>query len=165
MLVLLNKNRTLLVDTSEDDLYLMATEVADHKFPGGVSVERSSDAEVEAIAHWLKPRTRRLELGDKTTKFSDVRKQMTDLGCEFGSPDRNWVKIYRDTPEGRLSVRIGYPREGFSIGIKEIKHVRKVLKLDEQHGFDSGAFYGDLDAVVDGFVNLYRQVLERLALT
>ncbi|WP_144589426.1 type II toxin-antitoxin system death-on-curing family toxin [Brevibacterium casei] len=166
MLVSLQRNRTLLTETTEDELYDMATSVADHKFEIGPPGERTSDAEVAGIANWLTARTRRRTLGDRSTLFLELKAQLEAQGCEFGAPDRNYIKVYRETKDGRLSVKTGYPKANFEVGIKEIKRIRKYLLLDELHGIDSSAFYDDdVEAVVDRFVNTYRQVLDRLALT
>lgn len=166
MLVFLQQNRTLLVDTSEDDLYDMATQVAAHDFLLPDGQERSSDSEVAGIADWLGARTRPLVRGDKPMMFQELRAQLESQGCEFAAPDRNYIKVYRQTPEGRFSARLGYPRANFSVGVHDVKRVRRQLRFDELHGIDSGAFYDDdVEAVVDHFVNTYRQVLDRLALT
>lgn len=166
MLVFLQQNRTLLVGASEDDLYDMATGVAAHEFPLPPGIARDSDSEVEAIAAWLAERTRPLERGDRSMMFRDFKAQLESQGCEFGAPGKNFIKVFRQTDEGRRSARMGYPKANFNVGVQDVKRVRNALLLDESHGFDSGAFYEDsLEAVVDGFVNTYRQVLDRLALT
>lgn len=52
LLVLIDRNRLLLVDTTEDDLYDLATSVADHRIHD--SGERAKpDEGVRAIATWL----------------------------------------------------------------------------------------------------------------
>lgn len=166
MLVFLQRNRTLLVGATEDDLYEMATSVAAHEFPIPEGINRDADSEVAAIGAWLNERTRPLARGDKSLKFRDFRAQLESQGCVFVPPNKNFVKVYRRTGGGEFSARMGYPRANFNVGVQEVKRVRKLLKLDETHGYDSGAFYeDDLGAVVDGFVNTYRQVLDRLALT
>lgn len=166
MLVVLQRNRTLLVGTTEDDLYEMATKVAAHEFALPLGVSRDSDSEVAAIGSWLEERTRPLERGDRNMMFKDFRSQLESQGCTFGSPSRNYIKVYRETADGELSAKMGYPRANFNVDVRAVKRVRTLLQLDQAHGFDSGAFYeGDLDAVVDHFVNTYRQVLDRLALT
>ena len=103
-----------------------------------------------------------MSLGDRKMTFQTLKAQLTDLGCECTAPDRNFIKFYRDTPEGRLSVKTGYPRSDFDIAVNEVKRIRRALQLDEAHGFDSGAFY-DLESAVDGLANKYRHLLDRLA--
>lgn len=166
MLVFLQQNRTLLVETSEDDLYDMATRVAAHDFVIPEGEARSSDSEVAGVADWLAGRTRPLVRGDRSMIFQELRAQLETQGCEFGAPDRNFIKVYRQTPEGRFSAKLGYPRSNFDVGVRDVKRVRNQLRLAEIHGMDSGAFYeDDVEAVVDHFVNTYRHVLDRLALT
>lgn len=164
LLAFLQRNRLLLTDTSEDDMYDLATQVAAHTFPIACGRERNPDAEIEAIEGWLKKRARPLALGDRMMRFKEFKPQLEDLGCEFGKPDANFIKIYRSTPDGRLSVTIGYPKADYEIPVDQIKRVRRALKLDEVHGYDSGSFY-DLESSVDAFVNRYRQLLDRLAET
>lgn len=160
MLVLLDKNRVLLVDADEDDLYEMATRVAAHEF---LEEGRGDpDTEVEGIYRWLKPRTRTYSLGDSRLRFSELRERLQALDCEFDSPSGNFIKIRRSTPGGTYTHKTGYPRHNFEVSVQEIKRIRWGLRLDELHGIDSGAFY-DLEETVDGFANEYRQVLSRLA--
>jgi death-on-curing protein len=162
MLTLLQKNKVVLIGTSEDELYDLATQVAAHQFP--VTGVRSPDSEVAAIAAWLGKHTRSLQLGDRMMRFKEFKAQLEDLGCEFGKPDRNFIKIRRQTPTGELSARIGYPRADYEVPVNLIKEVRTNLQLDETHGVDSASFY-ELEATVDGFVNRYRHLLDRLAET
>lgn len=66
----------------------------------------------------------------------------------------HFIKVYRQTSEGRFSAKLGYPRSNFNVGVQDVKCVRNQLRLVEIHGMDSGAFYeDDVEAVVDHFVN------------
>lgn len=165
LLVVLNRNRMLVVNTSEEDLYDFATSVAAHEIALPANASRSADSEVAAIAAWLAKRTRTLERGDTHVQFSALRKQLEAQGCEFDAPSKNFIKVHRQTTDGKRSHRMGYPRADFNVGVKDIKILRQRLALDEPHGVDSGAFYGELEAVVDGFVNEHRRVLDWLAET
>lgn len=120
---------------------------------------------MEAVAKWLKQRSRDRESGDRAVKFSTLKSQLIQLGCEFKPPRNNFVKISRRTESGTRSTKIGYPRSTFDVGLQDIKKIRHDLQLDDTHGIDSAAFYEDMDAVVDKFINQHRQVLDRLALT
>lgn len=163
LLVILERNKKLLIDVTEEDLYDLATRVADHRFNIPIGRERDPDSEVEGIATWLDLHTRSLVRGDRAMLFTELRIQLIEQGCEFDKHDQNYIKIQRETTEGRLTVRTGYPRANFTVGVGEVKRIRRSLRLDEQHGVDSGTFYDDLEAVVDHFVNTHRQVLDRLA--
>ncbi len=157
MLVLLDQNGVLLTDTGEDELYNLATRTASHELDAD-----QSDEEVDEIAKWIDDRTRPEVRGQRRMRFREFRSLLEELGCTFDSPKGNAIKIYRDTPDGRYSVKAGYPNEHHEVPLGEVRRIRRALQLDEQHGYDSGAFY-DLEDAVDGFVNTYRQLMNRLA--
>jgi len=158
LLVFLNRNKTLLVDVSEDDLYDLITSLVKHELPLREDESRGADSEVAAVARWIGERSRTLQLGDRIMEFSELRQTLLELGCEFDSPNKNFIKIRRHG----YSVKTGYPRQKFTLDAPEIKRIRRSLKLDEAHGFDSGGFYS-LEGSVDAFVNKYRNVMRRLA--
>ena len=163
LLVLIDRNRLLLVDTTEDDLYDLATSVADHRIHA--SGERAlPDDEVGTIAAWLKPRLRPLRIGDRTMDFKEFKATLIDQGCTFDKPHQNFVKIRRQTPDREFTYRLGYPRPHFEVRVNTVKVARRRLGLDYASGIDSDAFYY-LEAVVDGFVAKYSQVLIRLSET
>ena len=157
LLVFLDRNSLLLVDTTEDDLYDLATQAADHRL-----TEERGDPEVEHIAGWIGDRTRQAQRGQRRMRFRELRSLLEEQGCEFDSPRKNRIKIHRSTAEGNYSVNAGYPNEHHEVPFNEVRRIRRALQLDEQHGFDAGAFY-DFDASVDSFVNTYRQLMNRLA--
>lgn len=157
MLVLLEKSDLLLIETSEQDLYELATRTANHDLP-----DTERDAEVAYIGRWIKGRTRNRTRGQERMRFHELRALLTELGCEFDPPKKNFIKIRRTTPDGKRTVRTGYPNEGFEVPLGELRRIRKRLGLDERSGYDSAAFF-ELDAAVDQFVNDYRQLMNRLA--
>lgn len=157
LLVFLDKNKTLLVDASEDDLYELARSVAAHEIP--VQGTRNADSEVAAIASWLRARTRNRVLGDSAMEYKELKGVLEELGCEFEKPEANFVKIRN----GSHMVKTGYPRANFEIAVNEIKRIRRSLCLDEIHGVDSAGFYA-LDSKVDEIVNEYRNLMKRLSL-
>lgn len=158
LLVYLDKNKTLLVDADEDDLYELARSVAAHDIPIKEGHQRNADSEVQAVAEWLKQHTRRCILGDSAMQFKALKALLEELGCQFEKPDANFIKIRN----GSYMVRTGYPRANFEIAVNEIKRIRRSLHLDEIHGVDSAGFYA-LDSKVDEIVNAYRNLMKRLA--
>lgn len=156
LLVFLDKNRTLLVNAGEDELYELARQVASHEIE--VKGERNTDSEVNSVASWIREHTRSRVLGDTATKFSELKELLEELGCTFDRPDSNYIKIRRDG----YVAKTGYPNAHFTVGVGEIKKIRRALKLDEMHGIDSAGFYS-LEETVDGFVNTYRNLMKRLA--
>lgn len=162
MLTFLQRNKVVIIDTTEDELYDFATQVAGHTFP--IAKLRTADHEVEAIADWLTVRTRSLELGDRKMQYKELKAQLEGLGCWFAKPNRSYVKIHRQVDGAHLTSKIVYQRADFEVPVQFVKRVRKQLRLDELSGTDSAAFY-DLESSVDAFVNRYRNLLDRLAET
>lgn len=158
LLVYLDKNKTLLVDATEDDLYELARSVAAHDIEIKPGALRNADTEVQAIAEWLRARSRQRVLGDSAIQFKELRDLLEELGCEFEKPEANFIKIRH----GSHMVKTGYPRANFEIAVNEVKRIRRSLHLDEVHGVDSAGFYA-LDSKVDEIVNNYRNLMKRLA--
>ncbi|WAL44881.1 type II toxin-antitoxin system death-on-curing family toxin [Rhodococcus pyridinivorans] len=155
-LVSLKFNNAVLCDTSQDDLYEMATRLVAHDFPLPRDAERTPETEVAALGSWLRSRTRRPEkLGDKAINMRELRPLLEARGCTFEQPSKNFVRISR---EGR-TIKTGYPRESFTVGIRTVKEIRKKLDLKD---IDSSEFY-DINFNVDNFVHEYSEVLTRLA--
>jgi hypothetical protein len=50
------------------------------------------------------------------------------------------------------------------VSVKTIKALRRLCKLTEEDGYDTGSFYEGADSI-DVFVNRYRTVLRRLEKT
>ncbi|MFY0989779.1 type II toxin-antitoxin system death-on-curing family toxin [Halomonas sp. C05BenzN] len=158
LLVFLDRNNTLLVDASEEDLYDLARSVAAHEIKIQKGKNRNADSEVSAIASWIRDRARSRVMGDTAMEFKGLKSLLEDQGCTFGSPDKNFIKIRR----GQWVVKTGYPRANFEVPVGEMKKIRKQLRLDEVHGIDSAGFY-DMDETVDAFVNKYRNLMKWLA--
>jgi hypothetical protein len=91
-------------------------------------------------------------------RFSELQEILRELGCTFDSPKKNFIKIRC----GSHSVVTGFPGHRFEVDAKEVKRIRKLLHLDEVHGLDSSGFY-NLEGAVDGFINRYRSLMDRLA--
>lgn len=158
LLIFLNRNKVLLVEVSEDDLYNLMTSIATHQLPIETGSQRTADEEVASLAGWLKAHGRALELGDQSIEFRELKKLLISQGCEFDAPKGNFIKIRR----GKRTFNTGYPRPSFEVSVQEIKRIRRGLHLDEIHGFDSQGFY-NLEGAVESFVNTHRNLMRRLA--
>lgn len=154
-LILLERNNYDLVNTSEDELFDMATSVVAHNFPLPENVERTDDAEVQALSSWFRNRMTSKQSGDVPLEFRKLRAILESHGCTFDAPNQNHIKIRR----GGFSVKTGYPRENFTVSVSEVKRIGQCLRLDE---IGSRDFY-DIDNAVDQFVIYYRDLLWRLA--
>jgi len=151
MLALIERNRCFLVNTTEDELYEMARNVA-------ADERRDADLATQELAIWLSPRIRRKVLGDTNMAYRDLKEVLEKAGCQFESPSQNYVKI----KNRNWVVKTGYPRASFDVPVKEVKRIRRALRLNEAQGVDSAALY-DLESTVDKFVNEYRDLMRRLA--
>ncbi|MFC8270420.1 Fic family protein [Streptomyces cinereoruber] len=160
-LVLLEKNRASLGEATEDDLYLLATDVANHKqatrFP-----KADPDSVVDEVARWFRPRIRDSRAGYRPMKTGDFLKSLKALGCDISPPDRSWVRVTPpESSEGRVA-KVAYGGDGRELSADYIRGIRQQLGLSLADGVDEAAFF-DLEPAVDRFVNEYRSVLDRLA--
>ncbi|MEU7698594.1 type II toxin-antitoxin system death-on-curing family toxin [Streptomyces sp. NPDC039028] len=155
-LVSLERNGFDLCNTSEEELYEMATTVVAGTFPINKNDTRDADSEVRALGSWFRSRIRKQSFGDHVMSFRELRKILVAHDCEFDSPEKNFIKIRR----GSLAVRTGYPKENFDVDVAEIKKIRRQLDL---HDLASSRDFYDFDNAVDNFVDEYRYLLQRLA--
>jgi death-on-curing protein len=155
-LVALERSCFDLCNTTEEELYDMATSIAADSFPIPKRLQADPDAEVRALAVWFRGRMKRQGTGDHVTNFRELRKILTAHGCEFDAPQGNSIRIRR----GPLVAKTGYPRENFEVSVAEVKNIRRKLDLDSLGS--SREFY-DIDNSVDQFVDDYRYLLWRLA--
>ncbi|EPR44477.1 death-on-curing family protein [Desulfovibrio sp. X2] len=157
MLIMLDKNRHMIVDTTEKDLYDLAKSLVTHSLLDE-NTDVTPDNEVDYIAGWIRERSRERVLGEQIISFPQLRAILEDMGCTFDAPYKNFIKIKK----GGLSVKTGYPRPNFELSISEIKRIRRGLHLDELHGTDTSGFY-NLGGQVDIFINKYRNLMKWLA--
>jgi death-on-curing protein len=161
MLVLLEKNHSSLGEATEDELYLLATDVADHKNSSRWPAT-DPDTVVMEVAKWLRPRIRDNRAGYRPMKTGDFLNSLKKLGCEVGSPDRSFVRVTPpEVGEGRLT-KVAYGGDGRELSASYVRGIRKQLGLALADGIDEATFF-DLEPAVDRFVNDYRGVLDRLA--
>lgn len=158
LFVFLDRNRHVLVQTSEDDLYTFAEGVADHRVDIPRRLERSAESEQLGISQWIRARVKPILAGDRHMRFSELKETLEALGCTFGKPEGNFIKIHN----GAHSVKIGRPRTDFDIAVNEIKRVRRGLLLDTVHGVDTRGFY-DFETRVEHFVEQHVGLMRRLA--
>jgi len=184
MLVHLDRNQYTLFDTSQNELYYLMIAVAGHTLETKSAKRekakhkrrRTADAEVEAIADWLRDRADRVKRGEKIITYRELRKILGDFGYHLEDPKNNSIDVIRYDkvkkglfPRREVQVRkrvgnIPWPGETREVGIRDIKKAREICRLREEDGIDSVSFY-DYTVVVDSFVNRYRKVLRRLART
>lgn len=181
MLAHLDANGHSVFGINQKELYTMMKAVATHTL--GVRVprrrkpreytRREADAEVAAIAAWLKRRARKVKRGERRITYRQLRQLLAPHGYYLDKPKGNSIGVYRTVQRRRGPLRkkveepkhihtIGYPGDNKVMGISEIKRVRRICRLDEASGCDTQSFYEGAD-MIEPFINEYRSVLSRLA--
>lgn len=183
MLAHLDKNQLSVFGIRQKELYDMILRVATHSL--GIRVparrrkrmdytRREADAEVAAIRDWLEKNARKVERGERRITYRQLRQILGKFGYQMDHPRNNSIGIYRVEQVKRGLLRnktvnqqkriaaIGYPGENKVMGVKSIKQVRRLCRLDEANGCDTASFYEGAD-VIDVFINEYRGVLRKLS--
>jgi death on curing protein len=183
MLAHLDANGLTVFGVKKRELYAMIRQVAEHKF--GLPrpdprkkkrqpsyTEREADEEVATIASWLKEKARKFERGERVITYRQLRRILVSHGLTVEQPKNMNVGIYREVPVKRLLrkptvekqrvMAVAWPGDGRTVGIKQVKAIRRATELDEVHGCDSNSFYDHAD-MVDVFINEYRDILSKLA--
>ena len=181
MLAHLDANGLTIFGVRKKELYAMIKDVAEHKF--GVPrpdprkkhkkyTQREAEDEVEAIAAWLKDKGRKFERGERDITYRQLRRILVAHGLTVEQPKNMNVGVYREVTVKRLLrkpivekqrlITMPWPSDGRSVGIKQIKAVRRATCLDAVNGCDSESFYNQAD-MVDVFINDYRDILSKLA--
>lgn len=184
MLAHLDANGHSVFGINQKELYTMIKSVATHELGLRIPARRrrrqnhdysprEADVEVAEIAKWLEVRARKIKRGEQRVTYKQLKQLLTNHGYYLRKPKGNSIGIYRKatvrqpplfkkTTVWRHVGTIGWPGERKVVGVKEIKAVRHICKLDEPNGCDASVFYGDADKI-EPFINEYRTVLGRLS--
>lgn len=171
MLVFLDENGRLL-QTNEDDLFRISLLLAQHKVVSK-GVDRD-DREVLFLAEWLCERVRTAGHGDRPMKWVRVKRILTAHGCFLDNATvGNRLNITRTVPTRTkmlsrptnrvLRTQVYCAGDGTEAVRNTMAKIRADLWLDEDHGYDSIAFYDNKDAALDEFIATYQRTLKRLA--
>lgn len=83
----LDKNGITFNDrTNQDNLYSFMLNVASHKIASKKKLQKRhdhSDAEVEAMASWIKKRTRKIEKGERSISYSELERILRDHDIHY----------------------------------------------------------------------------------
>ena len=172
MLVFLDENGIVLT-CEEDQLFKLVLQLAQHALVRGPRGE-VPDREVLAVAEWLKDNSRWVEKGDRPIQWRRLQRILGDYGCSFEIPSGgNRINISRTVTErtflfGRIRSRIlrtqtFYGDQGREIDKSAVNKIRHDLRLNDEHGVDSSAFYDRLPISPSDFIVRYRKTLKRLA--
>jgi death-on-curing family protein len=181
MLAHLDANGMTIFGVRKKELYGMIKQVAEHglglprpdpRKKNQVYSAREAEDEVDAIASWLKDKGRKFERGERDITYRQLRRILLAHGLTVEQPKNMNVGIYREVMVKRLLrksaiekqrvITIPWPGDGKSVGMKQIKAVRRAAGLDAPSGCDTHSFYEHAD-MVDVFINEYRDILSKLA--
>ena len=161
LLVFLNQNN-LILESTEDELYELVTDVAAHRLDLTAAGDaRGADAEVQSLAHWLHARLRKTDKTQLVLPFRRIRRILNSYGCHI-SHVQNGVRISRKVGDHERAVHVHYVDEGRTVEKNTIGMIRRELGLDERSGYDSYVFYGQRERIPE-FINNYRNALIDLA--
>lgn len=171
LLVALDRENVL-VTCSERDLFRFVLRVAQHRLVS-TTWRHLSDREVLAAAEWICENSRPLERGERLLKWRQLRRVLSNWDCELEGPiPGNRMRIRRTwKSRGRLGISktrrqtfvAWYGGEGREVAPTHVKQIRQALELDDEHGVDSGYFYGTDPSEPDDFIARHRKLLSRLA--
>lgn len=170
-LVFLDENG-LFPEFDQDELFKMVLQVAQHRI-SPYYPDNMSDREVLAASLWLCQRTRLTTRGERPLSWRKLKQVLSAHGCEFEHPNvGNRLNITRRFESrgffGRaktqvLKTQVAYTDDGRDADVSLIKKIRADLKLDDEHGADSEAFYSYGPFQASDFIAKYRKTLRRLA--
>lgn len=133
------------------------------------------DPEVQFIAEFLKKNTREVDRRQYTVTFNELNQILKRYGFELGSPKGNYIDvvkvIYRQKylgilgPKVRVEERIcqiGFPGWKRQVTKAALRTVRETTGLTAEKGYDSKAFFLDLDPL-HALIDTYSEPLRRLA--
>lgn len=169
----LDFNGYCIVGATNDQLYDLMLNIAKHDVVSRPKLKTSKvrvEDEVRAITDWLRNKSRKTQKGERQINFGELYKILSGFGYRLGDKRHNMVELLKEQ-RGFLGgkswnrvTKIGCPGDSRSVNFPEIKRIREELKLTEEDGVDTQAFYGD-QIVLDSHIRDHRQVLRRLAKT
>lgn len=136
-----------------------------------------ADREVGAIGYILRGLVSQVKRGERPITYKRLEEILKSKGYGFENLNARHVDLVRyearrnfwgtkvlgyktDSPQVIGSIQFQGRNE--VVGKDTIKKVRRLCGLREEDGCDSNSFYDD-EAIIDGFINKYRNILRRLA--
>jgi death-on-curing family protein len=174
----LDKNgMTFTHKVNQSVLYSFMVNVAKHEFAKKKKQKNhdQSDGEIDAMADWIRKRTRKLEKGERSLSYAELEKVLKfhDIHVELKGNTADlvrfnkvrkgwWMRKETVLEKERVANVPWWP--GRSVGKNLIKSIRRQAGLTAQDGVDSAQFYG-IEITPDDYIQKYRTTLRRLAKT
>jgi death-on-curing protein len=139
------------------------------------SYRLEADAFLQIATDWMAQFACQPRKTEKQITFREMKSILRGFGFDLTPTSGNKAHLTRtvnkkggllrrSSVESEHIATVGWHSEGRPMSVRDIKHIRKLCKLDESHGVDSVSFYGK-SRPVDEFINAHRKLLHRLAKT
>jgi len=171
MLVMLDANQMVLT-SNEEELFRWMLKIAGHELlPAQYKYDDLADRETFAISEFLQINSRPVRREHRIVTWAGLQRILKELGCEISHLRGERVEISRPWSRKRrfwsdknevLRSTFMNTSNGRDVPRKQLKRIREELRLDEQHGYDSEAFFGNHKGA-DEFIAEYSKLLKRLA--
>jgi death-on-curing family protein len=163
----------LVLTANENELFKLVLQLAQHALVDGDRGDLP-DREVLAVARWLKSRVRWKERGDRALPWRELRRILTELGCQCEAASRGQrMTVTRRLARGStwlgrkrtvtLTSTFTNVQDGRDVDRNIVSRLRHDLELDDTNGVDSAAFYADAALSTSDFIRSYQGLLRRLA--
>ena len=166
-LAFLDSNHETLDGVSEDDLYDYVIKISAHEVvKSGEEKMIDADAEMNAIASWLRKHSRPISTKDQVLKVHELLSILKNFGCDSVERKHGNKAAVKRRMENKITYvsHFGYKNEGDDLDKETVRRVRKDLRLTKVYGVDSKTFYMS-EVPIPAFINKYRNILQRLANT
>jgi hypothetical protein len=161
----------LVLRTNQDVLFRWTVRVASH----GLNKRRlqgdRADIEVLDMTKWIIDNSRSIDQTQRVVTATMLIRRLEELGCEVQRVGTK-VSVSRTVDDGtrvwlrnRTTLKYSYPYmgEGRQVAASHVRGLRRALRLTEEYGVDSAAFFGADKSPTDRFIGIYRKTLSRLA--
>lgn len=136
-----------------------------------------SDAEIEAMTHWIQKKSRKIRKGERSVSYSELEKILRDHDVYLENQKGNYIDVIKYKVETRrkglfnkTTIRVPHRVAnipywpGRTVGKNLVASIRKQANLTHKDGVDSTLFYG-VETPPDDFIQKYRKLLNKLAKT
>jgi death-on-curing protein len=150
---------------SNRDAFNLMLDVSQHRLIDGFDTTQKpdADAEVKAVAAWLKANCRRTPRGERLLTYRELVRALQQFDVDIVPKRGNAVDLTREIDGHSIRSQIGYNGRGnMPVEPATVRKVRTELRLDEAHGVDHQRFY-DAAPPLNAFLLEFRGALDALA--
>ena len=148
------------VTASENDLYDFVLRVVNHELrpKAAMSASAATDAEILAMASWIRPHLRRKEHFQRSIRWREMKAALRRFDVLIEPAGGSQLELKR----GKLRTVVDFDGDTREVGPMIVRKLRKDLELTPRDGCDDDVFYGET-LPLDHFIAKYRGLLRELA--